>query len=101
MLSSKMFLFFYLLSYFSGVFGTLSIESGQSVSFECNIDYEGIVEPILEATNHSLNEQASFSQQLQVQEQTLDDLKVVIQNLPNILSQTIDPISEASNQGIL
>ena len=101
MLNSKTLLIFYFSSYFCGISASLSIQPGQSVSFECNIDYGAILDPILEVTNQTLNLQSSFSEELQAQNQTINQLKTNIETLPNVLSQIVDPINQASNQGIL
>merc|ERR1711962_1384421 len=89
MLNSKTLLIFYFSSYFCGSFASLSIQPGQSVSFECNIDYGAILDPILEVTNQTLNSQSSFSEELQAQNQTINQLKTNIETLPNVLSQIV------------
>ena len=73
---------------------------GQSVSFECNIDYDAILKPILEAANKTLSIQSNFSRNLEDQDKTVDDLKINVERLPDVIGQIIDPIIHASNQGI-
>ena len=72
---------------------------GQSVSFECNIDYDAIVEPILEVANKTFNIQSTFSRDLEDQDKTVDDLKINVERLPDVIGQIVDPIIQASNQG--
>ena len=72
---------------------------GQSVSFECNIDYDAIVGPILDVANKTFNIQSTFSQNLEDQDKTIDDLKINVERLPDVIGQIIDPIIQASNQG--
>ena len=72
---------------------------GQSVSFECNIDYDAIVGPILDVANKTLSIQTTFSQNLEDQDKTVDDLKINVERLPDVIGQIIDPIIQASNQG--
>ena len=72
---------------------------GQSVSFECNIDYDAIVRPILEVANKTFSIQSTFSQNLEDQDKTVDDLKINVERLPDVIGQIIDPIIQASNQG--
>ena len=72
---------------------------GQSVSFECNIDYDAIVGPILDVANKTLSIQKTFSQNLEDQDKTVDDLKINVERLPDVIGQIIDPIIQASNQG--
>ena len=72
---------------------------GQSVSFECNIDYDAILVPILEAANKTFSIQSTFSRSLEDQDKTVDDLKINVERLPDVIGQIIDPIIQASNQG--
>jgi len=90
----------FLLSFFTGSFGTLTIQPGQSVSFECNIDYDAIVEPILEVANKTFNIQSTFSRDLEDQDKTVDDLKINVERLPDVIGQIVDPIIQASNQAL-
>jgi len=90
----------FLSSYISGSFATLTIQPGQSVSFECNIDYDAILEPILEAANKTLSIQSTFSRNLEDQDKTIDDLKINVERLPDVIGQIVDPIIQASNQAL-
>jgi len=90
----------FLSSYISGNFATLTIQPGQSVSFECNIDYDAILEPILEAANKTLSIQSTFSRNLEDQDKTIDDLKINVERLPDVIGQIVDPIIQASNQAL-
>lgn len=90
----------FLSSFFNGSFATLTIQPGQSVSFECNIDYDAIVGPILEVANKTLSIQSTFSQNLEDQDKTVDDLKINVERLPDVIGQIIDPIIQASNQAL-
>ena len=55
--------------------------------------------PILEVANKTLSIQTSFSQNLEDQDKTVDDLKINVERLPDVIGQIIDPIIQASNQG--
>ena len=72
---------------------------GQSVSFECNIDYDAIVGPILDVANKTLSIQSAFSRDLEDQDKTVEDLKISVERLPDVIGQIVDPIIQASNQG--
>jgi len=90
----------FLSSYFIGSFATLTIQPGQSVSFECNIDYDAILEPILEVANKTLSIQSTFSRNLEDQDKTVDDMKINVERLPDVIGQIVDPIIQASNQAL-
>ena len=55
--------------------------------------------PILDVANKTLSIQTTFSQNLEDQDKTVDDLKINIERLPDVIGQIIDPIIQASNQG--
>ena len=55
--------------------------------------------PILEVANKTFSMQSTFSQNLEDQDKTVDDLKINVERLPDVIGQIIDPIIQASNQG--
>ena len=55
--------------------------------------------PILDVANKTLSIQTTFSQNLEDQDKTVDDLKINVERLPDVIGQIIDPIIQASNQG--
>ena len=57
------------------------------------------MEPILEVANKTFNIQSTFSRDLEDQDKTVDDLKINVERLPDVIGQIVDPIIQASNQG--
>ena len=55
--------------------------------------------PILDVANKTLSIQTTFSQNLEDQDKIVDDLKINVERLPDVIGQIIDPIIQASNQG--
>ena len=99
--TAKTILTIILSTYFCRIYADHTIRPGQSVNFDFNIDYDAIVEPILEATNKTLNVQSTLTQDLENQEKKIDDLVNNIEKLPDVLKQIVDPIEQLTNQGIL
>ena len=100
-ITSKTILIIILSTHFCGIYADQTIRPGQSLNFDFDIDYGAIVEPILEATNKTLNVQSIFTQDLENQEKKIDDLVNNIEKLPDVLKQIVDPIEQLTNQGIL
>jgi len=83
-----------------GIIANVSIQPGQSLSFDFNFDYDAILIPILEASNKTLSIQEAFSQDLEDRDKTIDDLKINVERLPDVIGQIVDPIVQASNQAL-
>ena len=57
--------------------------------------------PILEAANKTFSIQSTISRNLEDQDKTVDELKINVEMLPDVIGQIVDPIIQASNQGNL
>ena len=57
--------------------------------------------PILDVANKTLSIQSAFSRDLEDQDKTIEDLKINVERLPDVIGQIVDTIIQAANQGNL